>query len=336
MALSPTAAPQTTHPAIDAHVHCQSWGYYPPRWHEASALRWAHRTVPPRDPADVIGRIEEGLVDPDGTILMNELDEAGIDACVCLTLDWSVLLNDYRGAQPAEMMEHYGELTQKHRGRFFAFAGADPRRPDAVHLLERAVKEWGLIGLKIYPSTGFAPNDPICWPMYEKCLELDIPVAIHTAVVGYPLIGHYANPLYVGDIQVRYPDLRISLAHAGHNIWAHEATMVASHHPHTYLELSMWAPDAKEDPGRVVRTFARMRDEVGPYRIMFGSDHIGGPRFSGERGILIDWAAFVRSLPEIAPQYGCSFTQEEVDLIMGGNAMRLLNLPVATRSSQAA
>jgi predicted TIM-barrel fold metal-dependent hydrolase len=327
---------QNAFPAIDAHVHCQSWGYYPPRWHELSAKLWASRTVPPRDPADVLDRIEGGLVDPDGSILMNELDVAGIDACICLTLDWAVLVDDYSGASPAEMMRHYGELTEKHRGRFFAFAGVDPRRVDAVQLLEQSVKEWGMIGLKVYPPTGFTPCDPVLFPLYDKCVELGIPVAIHTAVVGHPLIGHYANPLYVAEVQLRYPELTLSLAHAGHNIWAHEAAMMASHHPHTYLEISMWYPDSKTDPGRVVRTLARMRDEVGAHKILFGSDHIGGPRFSGDRGIMIGWARFIRSLPEIAPEYGCSFTQEEIDLIMGGNAARIFALPVRPRPAATA
>jgi predicted TIM-barrel fold metal-dependent hydrolase len=330
---APTAVPRP--PCIDSHVHCQSWGYYPPRWHEISADRWAHSTIPPRDPAEVIGRIEEGLVDPDGSILMHEMDAAGIDASICLTLDWSVLVKDFRGATVAQMMEHYGELTRAYPGRFFAFAGVDPRRPEAVHLLEQAVTEWGLIGLKLYPPTGFRPGDPVCFPLYEKCLELNIPVAFHTALVGYPMVAHHANPLYIADVQLRYPELRISLAHAGHSIWAIEAGMVAAHHPHTYLEISMWAPDAKVDPERVVRVLARMRDEVGASRILFGSDHIGGPRFSGPRGLMVDWAGFVRSLPDIAPQYGCSFTQEEIDLIMGGNALRLFDLPVAAGSSSA-
>lgn len=319
------------YPAIDAHVHCQNWGFYPKRWHEISAERWAQRTIPPRDPKDIIAKIEPGLVDPDGSILIHEMDQAGIDAAVCLTLDWQVVVHDFSGPSIADIMRHYGDLTKKYPGRFYAFAGIDPRRVDAVHLLDQAVTEWGLIGLKLYPPVGFAPSDAICWPLYERCLELNIPVAIHTALVSYPLIGRFANPLYIGDVQSRYPDLKIIMAHSGHNIWAEEAIVTASSHPSTYLELSMWAPDAKKDPGKVVRLIARMRDEVGPYRIVFGSDHIGGPRFSGERGLMIDFAAFVRSLPEIGPEYGCSFTEDEVGLIMGGNAQRLLGIEVAPR-----
>lgn len=322
-------------PQVDAHVHCQSWGFYPPCWHQISAKLWASKQDPPGNPAEILEKIEPGMVDPDGSILISEMDQAGIDACICLTLDWSVLVGDFSGASPLDMMKHYGELAEKYPGRFFAFGGVDPRRPDAVYQLERGVKDHGMRGLKIYPPVGIKPGDEICWPLYEKCMELEIPVVIHTAVVPYPWMGHYANPLYVADVQNRYRDLTISLAHAGHNIWAHEAAIVAANHPLTYLEISMWSEDAKEDPGRVVKTLARMRDEVGPHKILFGSDHIGGRRFSGDRGIMIDWAAFIRSLPEIAPEHGCSFTQEEVDLIMGANALRVFELPIATGAATA-
>lgn len=258
---------------------------------------------------------------------MEELDRAGVDAAICLTLDWGWALGDTTGASPEEMMQHYSELQRKYEGRFHAIANVDPRRPGAVETYERAIKEWRLKGLKVYPPVGLYPYDEAYFPFYEKSLEFGVPVYIHTAMEpSFPLRPRFAYPLGVGDVQVRYPELTIILAHSGYPKWDEEAIEVARNHPDTYMELSNWNFTAKKDPGRVVRLISKMRDQMGAHRILFGSDHLGGPRFSGEKSILPEWVNFVRMLADIAPDYGCQFTQDEIDLIMGGNAQRLFGL----------
>jgi predicted TIM-barrel fold metal-dependent hydrolase len=280
--------------------------------------------VPPRDPNEIRPHIERGLIDPDGSILMEELDRAGVDAAICLTLDWGWALKDTSGAAPEEMMQHYSELQRRYEGRFYAVANVDPRRPGALELYERAIKDWGLKGLKVYPPVGLYPYDEAYFPFYEMSLELDVPVYVHTAMEpSFPLRPRFANPLGVGDVQVRYPELTIILAHSGYPKWDEEAVEVARNHPDTYMELSNWNFVAKKDPEKVVRLISKMRDQMGAHRILFGSDHLGGPRFSGDKSILPDWVKFVSGLVDEAPKYGCQFTQEEVDLIMGGNAQRL-------------
>ena len=313
---------------IDSHVHLFGPGYFPPAWHQHTARRWAKAVVPPRDPNDILPHIERGLVDPDGSILMEEFDRAGVDAGICLTLDWGWAIGDTSGASPEEMMRHYGDLQEKLHGRFFAVANVDPRRPGALQLYEQAIKEWQLKGFKVYPPVGLYPYDEAYFPFYEKSLELGVPVYIHTAMEpSYPLNARFANPLGVGDVQVRYPDLTIILAHSGYPKWGEEAIEVAHNHPDTYMELSNWNFVAKKDPGKVVRFIAEMRDKMGAHRILFGSDHLGGPRFSGEKSILPDWVSFVSGLANEAPKFGCEFAQDEIDLIMGGNAQRLFGIP---------
>src|SRR5690606_1255546 len=114
---------------IDAHVHAQDWGFYPPKWHDITAERWAVQTVPPRDPSEIRPYLERGIVDPDGSNLIREMDNAGVDTAICLTLDWAIGLGDESGVHVDEQMRHFGELTKKYPGRFYAFAGIDPRRP---------------------------------------------------------------------------------------------------------------------------------------------------------------------------------------------------------------
>lgn len=312
---------------VDSHIHLFGPGYFPPAWHDHTARRWSKAVVPPRDPNEIRPHIERGLIDPDGTILMAEMDRAGVDAAFCLTLDWGWAIGDTSGASPEEMMQHYSKLQERYEGRFHAIANVDPRRPGALNVYERAIKEWGLKGLKVYPPIGLYPYDEAYFPFYEKSLEFEVPVYIHTAMEpSFPLRPRFAYPLGVGDVQVRYPELTIILAHSGYPKWDEEAIEIARNHPDTYMELSNWNFTAKKDPGKVVRLIAKMRDHMGAHRILFGSDHLGGSRFSGEKSILPEWVDFVSRLADTAPDYGCQFTQDEVDLIMGGNAQRLFDL----------
>jgi hypothetical protein len=68
---------------------------------------------------------------------------------------------------------------------------------------------------------------------------------------------------------------------------------------------------------------------VGAHRILLGSDHFSGPRFSGDRSQLPRWVGFLRDLPRVGAQYGVRFSEEEMALILGGNAQRLVKLPDA-------
>jgi len=130
----------------------------------------------------------------------------------------------------------------------------------------------------------------------------------------------------IGDVQAAFPDLTIIFAHAGHRSWWQDAVEIAKGHPHSYLELSKWDEDAIKDPPGFLAKLAYMRDEVGAHRILFGSDFSIGPATSGENSPWPKWVGFFRELPGYARVHGYDFSQEEVNLILGGNAQRILRI----------
>lgn len=308
---------------IDAHVHLFGKGDLPARWYQHVKERWAASTWPNRDPEALDA--EGGIVDPDGALLVEELDGAGIAACVCMGLDWGVEFDD-PAVDVAAIHAHYAEVQERFPGRFHAIAGIDPRRDNAVALLEEAVRDHKLKGLKLYPPSGYYPSDPVCEPLLSKCIELDVPVVIHTAYVGWPHVARYANPLWIGDVQLAFPDLRIVFAHSGHELWAEQAMLTAASHPTSYLELSNWNWNLAGDHDELARMLLRMRDTVGAHRMLFASDHLGGRRFSGKRSTLGQWVEFVRELPARADRLGLSIGEDEVELILGENAKRVFAL----------
>ena len=68
--------------------------------------------------------------------------------------------------------------------RFIGFAGVDPHKGmPAVGELEHAVRELGLRGLNLQCfELKLRINDRLLYPLYAKCIELDIPVNIHCGI----------------------------------------------------------------------------------------------------------------------------------------------------------
>lgn len=317
-------------PIIDAHVHLFGRGYLSARWYQSAARRWAASAWPLRNPASI--DIEDGLVDDDGSLLLPELEKAQIAAGVAMNVDWGISL----GEPPVsirEMHRRSSELQQRFKGRFFGIAGIDPRRPDALATLEEAILKFGLKGLKLYPPCGFYPYEPFCLALYDKCLELGVPVIFHTALVGFPHVPRFTHPIHIGDVQARYPSLTIVFAHAGYPVWAHEVMELVAHHPGSCLDISNWNHHMDRDPEGLVRLLVAMRDAVGAHRMLFASDHLGGRRFSGNRSRVADWVNFVQELPDRAARLGLRVSREEMELIMGENARRVYKLGDAVGAS---
>ena len=208
--------------------------------------------------------------------------------------------------------EEVAESCAEHPDVLIPFASVDPHKGRAgVREARRLVTEHGVRGFKFHPSIqGFAPNDPIAYPLYEAIEELGVPALFHTGQTGIgagvPGGGgirlKYSNPMLVDDVAVDFPELRIVLAHPSFP-WQDEALAVANHKPHVYIDLSGWSP--KYFPPQLVRyANSLLKDKV-----LFGSDY---PVITPDR-----WLADFDRLeikPEVRPK------------ILKENAARLLGL----------
>src|SRR5574341_214604 len=106
--------------------------------------------------------------------------------------------------------------------RLLGFTSIHPNRYQPERKVERAIKEFGLKGVKIYPHSGFYPNDPRLERVYELCSRLGVPVIIHTGpkAVRWQWLK-YNNPVNVDDVATNYPDLNIVMCHGGYP-WVEE------------------------------------------------------------------------------------------------------------------
>ena len=309
---------------VDAHVHVYDRGYWPEKWFDFVAAKWAAEK-PGRQPAQIRGRIEAGMADPGAVNLLKQMDEVGIDVSVLLTLDWEIGMGQQAAVPIEQIHADYEAVARSSGGRIVVFAGLDPRRPNATALLAGFIERGVVKGLKLYPPSGFYPFDESAAPLLDLCQAASLPVVFHTGGTIGLLSPRFANPLYIQDVQATFPSLTVLLAHAGAQWWWDEAVAVAANGVRTYLELSSWHEVALHQEERFIAMLDGARRKLGVEKLIFGSDHFSGSRV---RGIapLQDWFRWWEELPQRAKAYGVSFSDSEVDAILGGNASDCLGL----------
>ncbi|BCJ97161.1 amidohydrolase family protein [Anaerocolumna chitinilytica] len=176
--------------------------------------------------------------------------------------------------------DQIAQLVSEHPERFIGFASVDPHRNDALEVLDYAFGTLKLKGLKLNPAKQhFYPMDDCMQPIYQKCLEYNKPVIFHAGLSWEPdCITEYAHPLKFEGVAVKYPNLRICLAHFA---WpfVRETVMLMIKYPNVYTDTSVLYMDSPEES--MMRLFTV---DMGPLwteralynQIMFGSN---GPRF---------------------------------------------------------
>lgn len=192
------------------------------------------------------------------------------------------------------------------------FASIDPARGKmGAREARRLIEERGVRGFKFHPSLQeFYPNDRKAYALYEVIAEAGLPAIFHTghSGIGTGMRGgggvhlKYANPMYLDDVAVDFPDMPIIMAHPSFP-WQDEALSVCLHKPQVYIDLSGWSP--KYFPPQLIQ----YANTLLKHKILFGSDY---PLITPDRW-LADFAQ-INIRPEVRP------------LILKENAVKLLGL----------
>jgi uncharacterized protein len=193
---------------IDCHIHAGELGTHYPEWwikelYNAwgGTKQWAY------------GRENMSA----GDRFLHQMDEMGIDMMCIMTSDHRRVYADQLG--PFAPNEYLLEVKGVSPDRFALTCGLDPLRDlyESIRELERCVKDWGFTACKLYPTYDhFDPRDERLFPVYEKMIELDVPMQIHmgfTPCLNAPM--KYQQPYLLDDVCARYPQLKMIVAHMG-------------------------------------------------------------------------------------------------------------------------
>ena len=228
--------------------------------------------------------------------------------------------------------ERNAELAKRAPERIIPLGGVDPRAPNALEEVERQISDLGMRGFKWYTaewrgeSRGWAANDPMVFPLYEKCLELGVRNAFFHK-------GPAVEPLSLSKFDVRdidepawlYPDMNFIIDHCGAPR-VDDFCWISARCPNVYAGLAVVLAFIHNRPRWFAEVMANLLFWLGPDRIVYGSDFpIWYPHWQ-----LDDFMAF--ELPEdLKQEYGVDLTPEIKQQIVGGNIARLYGIDVPAK-----
>ncbi len=214
--------------------------------------------------------------------------------------------------------ESVAAIAARHPDRFLPFCGADVMRgAEAVREVERWVRERGFRGLSLRPfMIGRPADDRSCYPFYEKCVELGVPVSVHASANWTSErpsdLGH---PRHFDQVACDFPELTLILSHGGYP-WVLQACLLAWKHPNVYLELAAHRPKYFTAPGAGWEPLLRYGSTTIQDKILYGT----GAFLLGRRPA--ELIAEMRALP---------LKPEILEKWLYANAARLMGLASSER-----
>jgi predicted TIM-barrel fold metal-dependent hydrolase len=248
----------------------------------------------------------------DDDTLIAALDQAGIEKSLITGFDeWSSVHETFI---PNELV---AGIAARHPDRFIPFAGIDPfTGMDGVRELEHLVRDRGFRGLSLRPfMTGLPADDRRYYPLYAKCVELEIPLSIHTSAnwttVAVSDLGH---PRHIDTLAADFPELKIVMSHAGYP-WVLEACLLAWKYPNVYLELAAHRPKYLAAPGTGWEPLLRFGQTTVKDKVLFGTG----------------WFLLGRPPSQVVEEFRALPVAEDVfEMWLHGNAERLLGPALVT------
>ena len=161
--------------------------------------------------------------------LVEEMEAAGIDMTILLTDE----------AEPKWVLK----AMEDYPDRFIGAISINPLDGmEAVRKLERAVKEFGFKAVNMAGFRVQKPyNDKVYYPIYAKCIELDVPVRMTVGIPGPRVPGEIQNPIYLDEVCWFFPELKIAMSHGGEP-WVYTCVKLMLKWPNLYYMTSAFAP----------------------------------------------------------------------------------------------
>jgi predicted TIM-barrel fold metal-dependent hydrolase len=123
--------------------------------------------------------------------------------------------------------------------KLIGFMALHPHDPTCIDELDRCRGDLGMRGIKLGANyQNFDPFEARALAIYERAQRHGLPILFHqgtSPVREAPIRLSY--PLLMDEIAIRYPDLKIIMAHVGHP-WQVDTCVVIRKHPNVYADIS--------------------------------------------------------------------------------------------------
>jgi uncharacterized protein len=255
--------------------------------------------------------------------LIGEMEEAGIDKALLVAVDFELAWAS--GTYSArDFNDLIGDAYRRFPDRIIPYAGIDPRRgAGAIAELKRCVEEMGFKGMKLWPLTGFTPDDVQYYPLYEEAARLGINIVVHTGMGPPDSYLRNCRPVYVDKLAVDFREIVFIMAHFGVP-WVEEALAVATKNRNVYADISAWQHTHAVFPMALYQTISMAKlMHGGVHKVLFGTDFPCFVEIYSQK----QWVQCIRDLAYPAPLQIMGLpeiTAEDRERILGKNAQSAL------------
>src|SRR5436305_4294171 len=197
---------------------------------------------------------------------LHHLDQIGVDRAVLINYVAPDLMGFTSGVN--EFVANYVKENPK---RLIPCGSVHPRHTANVEGDMEQIVRLGIRMIKVHPPHQLLyPNDYLngmkeLETVYRVAEQSGIPVMVHTGTSIFPgARNKYGDPIYVDDVAVDFPKLKIILAHGGRPIWMKTAFFLLRRHPNVFLDISGIPPKA------LLKYFPRLEEIAN--KTLFGTD----------------------------------------------------------------
>jgi len=213
------------------------------------------------------------LIETNPEYIIKRMDEEGVDRMVIInyvakdTIGYDLSVNEFAA-----------NYCKEYRDRLIPFGGVDLslNLSEFINNIENCYSKLEIVGFKLHPVHQLIyPNQyreefgalrlPQLEWLYEFANDNKIPLTVHTGTSMFPKARiKYGDPVYLDDVMVDFPKLKIIMAHGGRPFWNETAFYLLRRHSNLYLDISGIPPK------NLLNYFPRISDIY--ERVMFGSD----------------------------------------------------------------
>jgi predicted TIM-barrel fold metal-dependent hydrolase len=192
--------------------------------------------------------------------LFEEMDRVGVEKVfIDEVIQW--FSSDSEAVTLIEIGE-LAALADDSGGRIVPGVSYNPFQiEESLARIERAVENHDFKYVWFHPMTfGLRPSDERCYPLYTKCLELDVPVCFQTGQSAEPLESEPGHPMYADKAAMDFPSVTFVLTHTGWP-WTDEWCSMLWRYPNVYGNIGAYFPSFLPDK-QVEFIDGRIRDKV--------------------------------------------------------------------------
>lgn len=198
--------------------------------------------------------------------LLKYLDSVGVERAVLI----NYVAPEVMGLT-SEVNQWVVNYCKENPRRLLSCGSVHPRHTTNVQADMEQIARTGIRMIKIHPPHQLLfANDYVngvkeLEVIYRMAEKHGIPVMVHTGTSIFPgARNRYGDPLFLDDVAVDFPNLKILMAHGGRPIWMQTAFFLLRRHRNMYLDISGIPPKL------LLQYFPRLHEIAA--KTLFGTD----------------------------------------------------------------